>query len=83
MCTLGMCTLGVDPSGRASRSLERAGAAEIDSVECVEADPHVHPLEAGAFDAMISRFGTMFFGGPAAAFANDAESHEYRASIAL
>lgn len=34
------------------------------------ADAQVHAFEAGSFDAVISRFGMMFFDDPRAAFAN-------------
>jgi SAM-dependent methyltransferase len=34
------------------------------------ADAQDHPFEAAAFDAVVSRFGVMFFADPAAAFAN-------------
>jgi SAM-dependent methyltransferase len=35
-----------------------------------EGDAQVFPFAAGAFDAVISRFGTMFFADPVAAFTN-------------
>jgi SAM-dependent methyltransferase len=35
-----------------------------------QADAQTHTLPAGAFDALFSRFGVMFFEAPAAAFAN-------------
>lgn len=48
----------------------RAEEAGIDNVELVLGDAQVHPFERGGFDAVISRFGTMFFEDPEAAFAN-------------
>ncbi|MDZ4370946.1 MAG: class I SAM-dependent methyltransferase, partial [Phenylobacterium sp.] len=36
----------------------------------LEADAQTHPFPAGAFDAVFSRFGVMFFADPTAAFAN-------------
>ncbi len=39
-------------------------------VTFVEADAQTHAFEPQRFDAVISRFGTMFFEDPAAAFAN-------------
>ena len=36
----------------------------------LEADAQTHAFEPGAFDAVVSRFGTMFFEDPVAAFAN-------------
>jgi SAM-dependent methyltransferase len=63
--------LGVDVSASAvERARELAYAERIRSVtfECVNAEVHRFPQER--FDAAISRFGTMFFADPAAAFAN-------------
>lgn len=40
------------------------------SVAFLEADAQTHPFEPGAFDAVFSRFGVMFFADPEAAFAN-------------
>ena len=48
----------------------RVAAAGLDNVELLEADAQVHRFEAGSFDAVISRFGMMFFEDPEAAFAN-------------
>jgi SAM-dependent methyltransferase len=36
----------------------------------VQADAQTHPLTGDGYDVAISRFGTMFFADPAAAFAN-------------
>ena len=48
----------------------RAGAAAADlEVEFVEADAQFHPFPPG-FDAVISRYGVMFFADPEMAFAN-------------
>ncbi|HEU4884670.1 MAG TPA: class I SAM-dependent methyltransferase [Longimicrobium sp.] len=66
----GSC-LGVDISGplvEAARA--RAAADDLDNVAFAEADAQVHPFEPGSFDAVISRFGVMFFDDPDAAFAN-------------
>jgi SAM-dependent methyltransferase len=63
--------LGVDISGPAlALARERAAAGGLEAVDFIEADAQVHSFEPGAFDAVISRFGTMFFGDPVAAFAN-------------
>jgi SAM-dependent methyltransferase len=35
-----------------------------------QGDAQVHPFEPARFDAVISRFGVMFFADPVAAFAN-------------
>jgi SAM-dependent methyltransferase len=45
----------------------------LTNVEFVEADAQTHPL-TDSFDVAISRFGTMFFGDPAAAFRNIAHA---------
>jgi SAM-dependent methyltransferase len=63
--------LGVDIS---KEMIERARAlAEAEGVRNVtfeQADAQVHRLPPEHFDLAISRFGTMFFGDPVAAFAN-------------
>jgi SAM-dependent methyltransferase len=51
----------------ARRRATRAGAG---NVEFVEADAQVHPFGRGSLDAILSRFGVMFFDDPEAAFAN-------------
>ena len=63
--------VGVDISGPAlAIARERAAANGLDDVGFIEADAQVHPFEPEFFDAVISRFGTMFFDDPVAAFAN-------------
>ncbi|MFD7793158.1 class I SAM-dependent methyltransferase [Streptomyces sp. NPDC059759] len=65
----GTC-VGVDISGP---MLEAAGArAEREDVPVsfVRADAQDHAFEAGAFDAVVSRFGVMFFEDSVRAFAN-------------
>lgn len=63
--------LGVDLSlpmlERARRLSEEAG---IRNVGFERADAQVHPFAPGSFTLGISRFGTMFFTDPVAAFAN-------------
>ncbi len=67
----GGAAVGVDISAPAlALARERAVATGLDGVDFIEADAQVHPFEPGTFDAVISRFGTMFFGDPVAAFAN-------------
>ena len=48
----------------------RAAAESLPSATFVQADAQTHAFEPGVFDAVISRFGVMFFGDPTAAFAN-------------
>src|SRR3979409_61404 len=56
------------------RRVDRAGqltAAEpLDNVRYELGDAQVHRFDPAGFDVAISRFGTMFFSDPAAAFAN-------------
>lgn len=49
---------------------KRAAEAGCVTVDFVVADAQTHGFEPGAFDAMISRFGVMFFADSVAAFAN-------------
>jgi len=48
----------------------RVSALALDNVELLEADAQVHEFDSGSFDAVLSRFGMMFFEDPEAAFAN-------------
>jgi SAM-dependent methyltransferase len=56
--------LGPELVAEASRRVPDPG------ITWVVGDAQVHPLPDHAFDAVISRFGVMFFGDPYAAFAN-------------
>jgi SAM-dependent methyltransferase len=62
---------GVDVSApavdQARRSAREDGLRNV-AFEC--ADAQVHPFPEQGFDLAISRFGTMFFGDPVAAFTN-------------
>ena len=63
--------LGVDVSAPAierARALTRAEGPR--NVTFERADAQDHPFPAERFDVVISRFGTMFFDDPVAAFAN-------------
>ncbi|WP_437312980.1 methyltransferase domain-containing protein [Sorangium sp. So ce385] len=63
--------LGVDISGPlVAAARARAAAEGLSSAAFVQADAQTHRFEPGDFDAVISRFGVMFFADPAAAFAN-------------
>ncbi|NMO55883.1 methyltransferase domain-containing protein [Actinoplanes sp. TBRC 11911] len=63
--------LGVDVSAAAVERARRTARAEgLRNVSFEHADAQVHPFPRGRFDLVISRFGTMFFGDPVAAFAN-------------
>lgn len=63
--------LGVDLSSRmVARARELAAADALANVGFECADAQVHPFGAAAYDVVLSRFGTMFFADPTAAFAN-------------
>jgi SAM-dependent methyltransferase len=63
--------VGVDVSApmlaQASQRSERDG---LRNISFVQADAQTHPFPAGQFDLALSRFGTMFFADPVAAFTN-------------
>jgi SAM-dependent methyltransferase len=61
--------LGLDISApMLARAKERLPAGL--PIELLRADATTHPLPAGRFDLLFSRFGVMFFAEPARAFAN-------------
>jgi ubiquinone/menaquinone biosynthesis C-methylase UbiE len=63
--------LGVDVSAAAiERARELARSEQVSNVAFERADAQVHRFPRAHFDLAISRFGTMFFDDPAAAFAN-------------
>jgi SAM-dependent methyltransferase len=63
--------LGVDVSAPAiERARELARADGLGNVTFERADAQVHGFPAERFDLAVSRFGTMFFDDPGAAFAN-------------
>ena len=49
---------------------EMATSEGVTNVTFAQADAQVHEFTPGEFDIAISRFGSMFFGDPVAAFAN-------------
>jgi SAM-dependent methyltransferase len=65
----GGSALGVDLSG-AQVAYARSLAADLPGAAFEQADAQTYDFGAGRFDALVSQFGTMFFDGPAAAFAN-------------
>jgi SAM-dependent methyltransferase len=76
--------LGVDLSSRMIALARATAAAErLDNTEFRQADAQIHPFGDGAFDAVISRMGSMFFGDPIAAFENlhRAVRHEGRLTL--
>ena len=63
--------VGVDLSSpMLERGREDAAAAAMPNVSFLQADAQVHRFAPGHFDAVISRFGVMFFDDPTAAFGN-------------
>lgn len=61
--------LGVDIS-EPMLAVARSRARGVAQVSFLEADAQTFAIEPGAFDAIHSRFGVMFFDDPTAAFAN-------------
>ena len=67
--------LGVDISASMiERARELAKAEGLRNVDFMPADASVHQFPSEEFNIVISRFGTMFFADPVAAFANLARS---------
>jgi SAM-dependent methyltransferase len=76
--------VGVDVSARMLERARQLTAVErIDNVRYELGDAQVHRFERAGFDVAISRFGTMFFSDPAAAFANIAAALRPRARLVL
>jgi SAM-dependent methyltransferase len=65
--------LGIDVS-EALLAQARERSEGIHNVSYVLADAETHPFGEGEFDVAISRFGTMFFADPGAAFSNIARA---------
>lgn len=67
--------LGVDVSAQLlERARQRTAAAGLHNVTYELGDAQVHRFGQRQFDVIISRFGTMFFDDPVAAFANIARA---------
>ncbi|HUR48407.1 MAG TPA: class I SAM-dependent methyltransferase [Acidimicrobiales bacterium] len=63
--------LGLDLSGpMLSLAKQRAGERGLGNVSFEKSDVQVHEFEAAGRDAVMSRFGVMFFDEPVVAFAN-------------
>lgn len=69
LAATGAEAMGVDIS-RPLLEIARRRSEGRPGVTFVEADAQTHPFAAGAFDAVFSRFGVMFFADPEAAFTN-------------
>lgn len=76
--------LGVDVSERAlAAARARAERAGVHNVTFAASDAQRHPFPANHFDVAISRFGTMFFADPVAAFTNIARAVRPRGRLVL
>lgn len=61
---------------------QRATREGLKNVTFVEADAQTHAFEPNSVDAVISRFGVMFFDAPEAAFANIRQATRANAKLA-
>jgi SAM-dependent methyltransferase len=76
--------VGVDVSERMLERARQLTAAErLDNVRYELGDAQVHRFDPAGFDVAISRFGTMFFSDPAAAFTNIATALRPGARLVL
>jgi ubiquinone/menaquinone biosynthesis C-methylase UbiE len=76
--------VGVDLSERMLERARQLTAAErLDNVRYELGDAQVHRFHPARFDLGISRFGTMFFSDPPAAFANIAAALRPEARLVL
>jgi len=76
--------VGVDVSERMLDRARQLTAAEgLDNIRYELGDAQEHRFEPGRFDVAISRFGTMFFADPRAAFANVAAALRPGARLVL
>jgi SAM-dependent methyltransferase len=76
--------VGVDVSERMLERARQLTAAErLGNVRYELGDAQVHRFDPAGFDVAISRFGTMFFSDPAAAFANIAAALRPGARLVL
>jgi SAM-dependent methyltransferase len=80
----GGSVVGFDLSRRMLERARQVAAAEgLPNVHFEQADVQVHPLEAGAFDCVISSFGAMSVSDRVAAFSNLARALKPRGTLAL
>ena len=76
--------VGVDVSERMLERARQVTAAErLDNVRYELGDAQVHRFDPAGFDVAISRFGSMFFNDPGAAFANIAAALRPGARLVL
>lgn len=67
--TKGYC-IGIDISAPLLEVAQSRAALESSCAEFICADAQTHVFKMGSFDAIVSRFGVMFFADPVLAFAN-------------
>ena len=76
--------VGVDVSEpMLERARQLTAAERLDNVRYELGDAQVHSFDPAGFDVALSRFGTMFFSDPAAAFANIAAALRPGARLVL
>jgi SAM-dependent methyltransferase len=76
--------VGIDVSERMlARARQVTTAERLDNVRYKLGDAQVHRFDPAGFDVAISRFGTMFFSDPAAAFANIAAALRPEARLVM
>jgi SAM-dependent methyltransferase len=76
--------VGVDVSEcMLERARQLTAAQRLDNVRYELGDAQVHRFDPAGFDVAISRFGTMFFSDPVAAFANIAAALRFEARLVL
>ena len=71
------------PSACSSAPVSSRRRSELDNVRYELGDAQVHRFDPAGFDVAISRFGTMFFSDPPAAFANIAAALRPGARLVL
>lgn len=74
------CVLACDISETMITEAARRGGARV---EHVVADAQIHPFEAESRDAVVSRFGVMFFADPGAAFTNLARATRLGGNLSI
>lgn len=76
--------LGVDVSeAMLERARRRMAQERLSNVTYELGDAQIHGFRPAHFDVVISRFGTMFFGDPVAAFANIARASRPSARLVM
>ncbi len=76
--------VGIDLSGAMlARARSTAAAEGVTNIEFVRGDAQVYPFARGSFDVAVSRFGSMFFSDPVAAFTNVAAAIRSGGRLAL